>query len=916
MRRALAFRCVTIALAVSAVFVALRAVRTPFLEQLNLRLLDIKFRLRGTSPSGGGVVLVVVDSESLAKVGRWPWPRAVLARLVREISRCNPRAVGLDIIFAGDPPGGRPRDPAEDRELADSLGRPGGVVLSTHFYLSREEGGFQPQRDFESVLETIRSGRIESVLQTGIPTDQSFVLQAYGAEASGPEFQAAAGRSGFYNALAHADGSIRQIPLVIRAQGDYYQSFAVAVLMAAVGEGVTQLVMDGPAVRELKVGPVRIPCDEQGLYLVNYYTARRGFPEIPAWRILAGEFDPKELEGRIALVGGTAPGSFELRVSPLNPVAASIDIQATIVDNALTGRFIGQRIFGPALTAAVLVAFTLLAGLAVPFARKPWQEACAAALLLAAYLACDYLFFVRLHRNLSTFYPLASILAASLAAGRYVSRARERWHELQRKTALDLSEVLNRMGDPRGLPDKIVAAFVEITGASRGLLAAPSADGHAVEAARGIDRGVWEGEGFGEARRAIAQSLRDGRIAIETSPRGGVRWSVCVPLAGKGSPRGAVYLDGVSAPPPFGFDAGVLATFANQAAIALENAALYARLREEEEKLRRENLYLRKEIETAPRPAYMIGNSVAIRRVYALIHKAAESSIAVLIQGETGTGKELIARAIHFTGARKDAIFVAQNCGALPAALLESELFGHVKGAFTGAVRDKKGLFEAADGGTIFLDEVGDMPAELQVKLLRVLQEGVIRPVGGVEERRVDLRVVSATNKDLAAEVREGRFREDLYYRLNAFIIHAPPLRERTDDIPALVTPFLAQASARLGKKVAGISREALERLAAYPFPGNVRELENEIEKDVLLIPEGGMIDTNALSEKISAARPTGPGPAFSPEQLSLGDAVSAVQREWIAHALTKHGGNKTKAAEELGVDRKTLHSMIERLGL
>lgn len=918
MKRTLAVRCLAIALATAALFAGLMAVKTPFLEQMSLRVLDIKFRLRGTAAPRDRIALVVIDRESIARVGRWPWPRSVIARLVREISACKPRTVGLDIIFAGDPPGSVPHDAAGDRELVEALRLSGGVILSSHFHLSRAEGSFQRQAEFESVLSSIRGSRIETVLQTGMSTDNSFVLPAYGAEASGAEFQAAAGRSGFYNALAHADGSIRQVPLVIRAQGDYYRSFAVAVLHACVGEGVTQLVMDGPAVRELKVGPLRIPCDEQGLYLVNYYTARGGFPEIPASRVFSGDFNRKALEGRIVLVGGTAPGSFELRVSPFNPVAASVEIQATIVDNALSGRFIDQGVFGPARTAALIVLFSALAGLSVPLMRRPWQEVVAAASLLMAFIACDFLLFSRFHRNVSTIYPIFSIIAASLASSRYVSRVKERYHERQRKTALDLSEVLNRMDDPRELPARIVDAFARITGAERGILVVPVADGYAVGAAKGIDRGRWEdGEAFLRARQAVARAFRGGRIEVEQSARGGApRWSVCVPLAGKGRARGAVYLDGGAAPPPFGFDAGVLTTFANQAAIALENSTLYARLREEEEKLRSENLYLRHEVGVAPRSDYMIGNSAAIRRVYALIGKAAESSIAVLIQGETGTGKELIARAIHFTGLRREGMFVAQNCGALPEALLESELFGHVKGAFTGAVRDKKGLFEIADGGSIFLDEVGDMPPSLQVKLLRVIQEGVIRPLGGVEEKRTDLRVISATNRDLAGEVKQGRFREDLYYRLNAFTIEVPPLRRRPDDIPSLVTHFIGKASERLGKKIAGISREAMARLSAYAFPGNVRELENEIEKAVILLPEGGMIETGTLSEKFSVGVPGGPAPEFSPEQLSFGKAVAVVQREWIAHAMKKHGGNKTKVAEELGIDRKTLSSMIERLGM
>ncbi len=310
------------------------------------------------------------------------------------------------------------------------------------------------------------------------------------------------------------------------------------------------------------------------------------------------------------------------------------------------------------------------------------------------------------------------------------------------------------------------------------------------------------------------------------------------------------------------------------------------------------------------------GTTGAMRDLFRLVEKAAAGTSAVLIEGETGTGKELIARAIHSHGPRRERVFIAQNCAALPEPLLESELFGHVRGAFTGALRSTRGLLAMADRGTVFLDEIVDCSPAVQAKLLRFLQDGAVRPVGGTRERALDVRIISATNRRIEEEVAEGNFRKDLFYRLNVIPIRVPPLRERRGDIPRLASFFLSRYADRSGKRMEGFTREAMELLVAYEYPGNVRELENEIEKGVLLIPEGGMIDTDALSEKFSAARPAGAAPAFSPEQMRFDQAVAAVQREWIAHALKKHGGNKTKAAEELGMDRKTLNAMIERLGL
>jgi transcriptional regulator with PAS, ATPase and Fis domain len=283
-----------------------------------------------------------------------------------------------------------------------------------------------------------------------------------------------------------------------------------------------------------------------------------------------------------------------------------------------------------------------------------------------------------------------------------------------------------------------------------------------------------------------------------------------------------------------------------------------------------------------------------------------DTDTTVLLLGETGTGKELFARLIHDNGPRRGARFVAQNCGALSETLLESELFGHTRGAFTGATAERKGLFEEADGGTVFLDEIGETSPAMQLRLLRVLQEGEIRRVGASAPRKVDVRVLAATNTDLEADVEAGRFRKDLYYRLNVFPIRLPPLRERAEDIPMLAEHFLRVYRERARRAVPSISPEAMRHLRAYPFPGNVRELENEIERAVALADPGRPIGPEHLSERIRAGgtRAATPG--------TLNDAIEELKRRMIEDAL-RECGSKTRAAERLGLTRQSLQQMLRR---
>ncbi len=300
------------------------------------------------------------------------------------------------------------------------------------------------------------------------------------------------------------------------------------------------------------------------------------------------------------------------------------------------------------------------------------------------------------------------------------------------------------------------------------------------------------------------------------------------------------------------------------------------------------------------------------------IRRVAPYDVSVLISGESGTGKELAARALHYNSLRGDKPFVVENCGALPDELLESELFGYKRGAFTGAVEDRVGLFERANGGTVFLDEIGEVSAAFQVKLLRVLQEGEIRPLGSGRTRHVDVRVIAATNKDLEAEVHAGRFREDLFYRLATVTIALPPLRERAGDLPILADSLLQTAMQDLGKHVDGFTEEAVACMQAYHWPGNVRELQNEV-RHMLVMGEGDRLGADLLTPRVLRAAPEGETPVL--EDLaslrgSLKDRVEALEARILRETLIRNRWNKSKAARELGLSRVGLRSKLERYGL
>jgi DNA-binding NtrC family response regulator len=307
-------------------------------------------------------------------------------------------------------------------------------------------------------------------------------------------------------------------------------------------------------------------------------------------------------------------------------------------------------------------------------------------------------------------------------------------------------------------------------------------------------------------------------------------------------------------------------------------------------------------------PPGLIGRTAGMLAVYKQIAHAANATAPVLIVGESGTGKELVARAIHANGRRASRPFVPINCGALTESVLESELFGHTRGAFTGAVTDTKGIFEQANGGTVFLDEISETSAALQVKLLRVLQEGEVRPVGASRIVKVDVRVVAATNVDLEREVAQQRFRQDVFYRLSVIVIHMPALRERREDIPLLIETFLQNACSRAGRTVT-LTPAAIAALAAYRWPGNVRELENTIER-LVVFSRGATIDVADLPFRAAS------GPDLHERLFVDLPSLDEIERRYLVHVIEQVGGNRTRAAEVLGIDRRTLYRMAERFGI
>jgi two-component system response regulator PilR (NtrC family) len=333
--------------------------------------------------------------------------------------------------------------------------------------------------------------------------------------------------------------------------------------------------------------------------------------------------------------------------------------------------------------------------------------------------------------------------------------------------------------------------------------------------------------------------------------------------------------------------------------------------------LEEQNVYLRRELEGKYTFSNIIGSSRKMQEIFRLVERVARTGSTVLVHGESGTGKELIARAIHWASPRAEGKFLSINCGALPESLLESELFGHVKGAFTGAVREKRGLFQEADRGTLFLDEIGEMSPAMQVKLLRALQERTVRRVGGNREEAVDVRIIAATNQDLEARIEAGDFREDLYYRVNVIPLHIPPLRQRREDIPLLVEHFLKKFSDQLGlEEPRRISVEAMHALEGHSWPGNVRELENVIERAVALSPEATLTTRDLPASVLDGRPPAGDALTLPEDGLDLEHHLERIRAELMTQALERAGGVQTKAAELLGMTFRSFRYYAKKVGV
>jgi formate hydrogenlyase transcriptional activator len=434
--------------------------------------------------------------------------------------------------------------------------------------------------------------------------------------------------------------------------------------------------------------------------------------------------------------------------------------------------------------------------------------------------------------------------------------------------------------------------------------------GHAHDAQSEISRhGTGAGWVLDHRQPLLKRNLEAERdlAADEMLLAGGIHSYLIVPLIARGRILGALFL-GSSTPDRYSAeDVGFLERVGQQIALAIENMQAYEEIARLRARLEEENRYLQEEIKTEHNFEEIVGQSPAITRVFKAIETVAPTDATVLIVGETGTGKELVARALHNLGARRRQALVKVNCAALPAGLIESELFGHEKGAFTGALARRQGRFELAHGGTLFLDEIGDLPLELQPKLLRVLQEGEFERVGGAQTIRVDVRVIAASNRDLEQAVQAGGFRADLYYRLSVFPIRLPPLRERAEDIPLLVRYLAHRYATRLGKRIPSVPAPTMTTLQAYAWPGNVRELQNVVERAVIL-SQGPRLDLGGWLP------PPGPRPRGGAIRT-----LAELEREHIVAVLEVTGwrvSGAQGAAALLGMKPTTLEARMKKLGI
>jgi Nif-specific regulatory protein len=482
-----------------------------------------------------------------------------------------------------------------------------------------------------------------------------------------------------------------------------------------------------------------------------------------------------------------------------------------------------------------------------------------------------------------------------------------------------VSTSVNSIRETEGLQRELLRLVFEAVPAERGAILLVGHDGRIVSEL-GLDRAGDVSRAVEVSRTVVRQVVEDGTAFLASDLIEGslnsseslraARLSslLCAPLVLYGRALGVVYL--TAADPSTHFDEGhlqIVTVICRVAAVALDNARRVERLESENDLLRAES-----SVEHG-----MVGESAAMKKVYQFIARVAQTDTTVLVRGESGTGKELAARALHTNGPRRERPFVAINCAALTETLLESELFGHERGAFTGALAQKKGKLEVADGGTLFLDEVGEMAPVLQAKLLRVLQEREFERVGGTRTIRADVRVVAATNRDLEAAVKAGGFRQDLYYRLNVVSFEMPPLRGRREDIPLLASYFVAKYAAKFKRKVTGLSPEARECLTAYDWPGNVRELENAVERALVLGSTDRVLPED-LPETVLEAEPgeEAAGVGAHAPVTKYHDALREAKRRLILRALEQTSNNFTEAARLLGVHPNYLHRLIRNLNL
>ncbi len=450
-----------------------------------------------------------------------------------------------------------------------------------------------------------------------------------------------------------------------------------------------------------------------------------------------------------------------------------------------------------------------------------------------------------------------------------------------------------------------VDSYVPVTTRLR---AKPGVPAEAIAVARSVFRRV-----ITERAAVLAADAQRDMAGTASILGASILSTMAVPLWKGDDILGVLEVDNRDSPGIFGErDLDLLTVVAANASLAVANARLFRRAQHAELAARSEAGFLKQRAQK--RIEGIIGESSAMKAVFASMQKVIDTRVTVLIEGETGTGKERVASAIHYQSRRKDKLFVAQNCAALPETLLESELFGHKRGAFTGADSDKKGLFELADNGTMFLDEIGEMPLSLQSKLLRVLQEGEIRPLGAGATKSVDVRIVAATNRKLEDEVAAGRFRQDLYYRLQVFPIRLPPLRERREDVGLLAKHFLDRYSREMGKPVAGLSQQALELMMSYAWPGNVRELENEVQRLVIQAEPGGYLMPHDLSPRVRNVE--GVLDKIRPPRGTLKDMIEHIEKWLLIEALREHGNNKSATAKTLGITREGLHKKLKGYGI